>query len=299
MRRELQKAVIVFLMIILGVFSIHFVVWAKVEVERVEEVFNQYRRAIIDRKMSTMEELWSHKKDVQMTHRFQRVETLNAALEWKGVKNVLEGIFFPQDNRLTVKNVVIAVKGNQASATFDYTVTLPQWGQRAARSSILFREENGQWLIYNHAWYIQDAPPVAPDEEAALTQLLSIIKESYNKGDVLALEAISDANHTYLSVNSKAFQGWQASREALAVDIKEGNFNLDDITLLIAVDQSTAIALAKVGDGVISSFRFEKRGGPEWKITATDLSGKRIPFAVSPQAKQLTSWGQVKQVSLR
>ena len=66
--------------------------------------------------MGKVEEIWSHKKDIKMTHRFQRVGTLNEAFGWKDVKAVLEGIFFAEENRLTVKNVVIAVMGNRASA---------------------------------------------------------------------------------------------------------------------------------------------------------------------------------------
>jgi hypothetical protein len=299
MKRKLKKATVVLLMIAICVFSIDFAVLAKENAEQVEEVFNQYISAVVERKMNQVEVLWSHKKDVSMTHRFQRVETLNEAFEWKGVQNVFEGIFFPEENRLMVRNVVIAVKGDRASVTFDYSVTLPKWGQRAARSSLLFREENGQWLIYNHAWYLQDAQPVSPDEEAALTQMLSTIKEAYNKGDVLAMEAISDANHIYVSVTSKTFEGWRASRDALAVDLKQGNFKLDDVTLLITVDQKTAIAFAKEAEKVIASFRFEKIGGLEWKMTKTDLSGKRILFAVEPLKKHITSWGQVKQFSLQ
>ncbi|MBM3240205.1 hypothetical protein FJZ31_28300 [Candidatus Poribacteria bacterium] len=189
------------LIIIICLFLISEVVLAKESVEEVKELFDQYISAIAERKSGQVEALWSHQKDILMTHRFQRIETLNEAREWKGVNAVLDGIFFAQENRLTVKNVVIATKGDTASATFDYSVTLPQWGGRSARSCVLFRNEKEQWLIYNHAWYIQDAEPVAPDDETALVKLVSIINDAYNKGDVGALEAISDDNHIYVTAN--------------------------------------------------------------------------------------------------
>ena len=197
MTRKVSKASIVFVIITICLFSICEIVSAKEDVEQVYELFNKYISAVGKRKMGKVEEIWSHKKDIKMTHRFQRVGTLNEAFGWKDVKAVLEGIFFAEENRLTVKNVVIAVMGNRASATFDYSVTLPKWGQRAARSCILFREEKGQWLIHNHAWYIQDAPPVAADEETALTKMVSTIKEAYSKKDLGTLEAIvNSVNHS-------------------------------------------------------------------------------------------------------
>jgi ketosteroid isomerase-like protein len=269
-------------------------VLAKESVEEVKELFDQYISAIAERKSGQVEALWSHQRDILMTHRFQRIETLNEARDWKSVKAVLDGIFFAQENRLTVKNVVIAAKGDEASATFDYSVTLPQWGGRSARACVLFRREKEQWLIYDHAWYIQDAEPVAPDDETALVKIVSIIKDAYNKGDVGALEAISDDNHVYVSVAGKSFNGWQASSEALKDDIKQGDFNLDNVTLLIAVDWRVAIAFPENGTGVKASFRLKKQSGAEWKITATDLSGKRLSLPVLPLGKQITFWSKVK-----
>ena len=280
--------------IIICLFLIGEVVLAKESVEEVKELFDQYISVIAERKSKEVDALWSHQKDIRMTHRFQRIGTLNEARDWKSVKAVFDGIFCAQENRLTIKNVVIATKEDRASATFDYSVNLPQWGGRSARSCILFRSEKEQWLIYNHAWYIQDAPPVAPDEETALVKMVSIIKDAYNKGDVGALEAISDDSHVYVSVAGKSFSGWQASLEALKDDIKQGNFNLDSVTLLIAVDWQIAIAFAENSTGVKASFRLKKQDGIEWKITATDLSGKRLSLPVLPLGKQITFWGKLK-----
>ena len=299
MKGNLLKTAVVLLVMTVCLLSIREAVLAREEIERVEELFDKYISAVTEREMNEVDVLWSHKKDIEMTHRFQRIGTLNATFEWKGVKNVYEGIFFAQDNRLAVANVVIATKGNRASATFDYSVTLPQWGQRSARSSVLFRVEGGRWLIHNHAWYIQDAAPVAPEEEAALTEMVSAIREAYDKADVVALEAISDVNHVYVSVDSESFEGWAASRDALAGDMKPGDLDLDDTTLLITSDQNAAIAFAEDGDDVIASFRFEKIGGVEWKITVTDLSGEELTFPVDPLSKRMTSWGRVKESSLQ
>jgi len=291
--RVLSKVVVQFI-IIICLFSISQIGLTKVSVEEVKELFDQYISAIAKRKSGQVEDLWSHQKDIRMTHRFQRIGTLNEAREWKSVKSVFDGIFFAQDNRLTINNVVIATKGDRASATFDYSISLPQWGSRSARSCILFRMEEEQWLIYNHAWYIQDAPPVAPDDEIALVEMISIIKDAYNKGDVGALEAISDDSHIYVSVAGKSFNGWQASLGALKDDIKQGNFNLDDVTLLIAVDWQVAVAFAEDDTGVKASFRLKKQDNMEWKVTTTDLSGKRLNLPVLPLGKQITFWGKLK-----
>ena len=130
--------------------------------------------------------------------------------------------------------------------------------------------------------------------------MVSTIKEAYSKKDLGTLEAIvNSVNHIYVSVDGKLFSGWQASRDALAADMKQGNIKLDDITLLIALDKDTVIAFAKAGDDVTASFRFEKLLDVEWKITATDLSGKRLSFSVTSLSKDITSWGDVKQFSLR
>lgn len=281
-------------LIIIMCFLTVQVVLAKVSVQEVKELFDQYISAIAQRKGKQIDALWSHKKDIRMTHRFQRIGTLNEAREWKSVKSVFDGLFLAVDNRLAIKNVVIATKGDKASATFDYSVTLPQWGARSARSCILFRSERQQWLIYNHAWYIQDAPPVAPDDETALTKMVSIIKDAYNKGDAGVLEVISDDSHVYVSVTGKSNNGWKASLEALKDDINKGNFNLDDLTLLIAVDWQVAIAFTEDSTDVKASFRFKKPDGVEWKIMTTDLSGQRLSLPVLPLGKQITLWGKLK-----
>jgi ketosteroid isomerase-like protein len=288
----MTKAV-VGLIIIICFCLIAKMVLAKASVQEVKELFDQYISALAEGKSKQVEALWSHQKDIRMTHRFQRIGTLNEARDWKSVKAVFDGIFFAQDNRLTIENAVIATKGDKASATFDYSITLPQWGARSARSGILFRSEGQQWLIYNHAWYIQDAKPVAPDVETALTKMVSIIKEAYSKGDVSALEAISDDSHVYVSVAGKSLNGWQASSEALKDDIMDQS-NLDDLTLLIAVDWQIAIALAENGTDVKASFRFKKQSSIGWQITATDLSGKPLSLPVLRLGQQITCWGKLK-----
>ncbi|HIE30513.1 TPA: hypothetical protein EYP66_24915 [Candidatus Poribacteria bacterium] len=288
------KAVVQFIILTICFFSISQIGLAKESVEEVKELFDRYISAIALRKGRQVEALWSHQKDIRMSHRFQRIGTLNEAREWKSVKAVFDGIFFAQENRLTIKNVVIAAKGDKASATFDYSVTLPKWGGRSARACVLFRQEKEQWLIYDHAWYIQDSKPVAPDEGAELVKIVSIIKDAYDKGDIGALEAISDDSHVYVSITGKSFNGWQTSLEALKADIKQGNFNLDDVTLLIAVDWQVAIAFAENSTGVKASFRLKKLDGAEWKITATDLSGKRLSLPVLSLGRQISSWGKLK-----
>jgi len=282
------------LIIIICLFLIGEVVLAKESVEEIKDIFDQYISALARRKGKQIEELWSHQKDIRMTHRFQRIATLNEAREWKSVKSVFDGIFLAKENQLKIQNVVIATKGDRASASFDYSVTLPQWGARSARSCILFRIEQEQWLIYNHAWYIQDATPVAPDEETELVKIVSIIKDAYNKSDVGTLEAISDDSHVYVSAAGKSFNGWQASSEALKNDIKQDNLNLDNVTLLIAVDWRVAIVFAENGTGVKASFRIKEQDNMEWKITATDLSGRRLSLPILPLGKQITFWGKLK-----
>ncbi|MFB3041325.1 MAG: hypothetical protein ACE1ZS_05920 [Candidatus Poribacteria bacterium] len=299
MKQQFSNTTVACLILTITLFLICNNVSAKVPVEQVFTVFDEYISAIIERKINKVEGLWSHKKDIEMTHRFQRIGTLNAAFEWKGVQNVLDGIFFPQDNRLTLKNIVIAVKANQGSATFDYSATLPQWGQRSARSCIRFRHENGAWLIHNHAWYIQDAPPVSPADETQLTERVSSIKAAFDNADIAAIQAIADDNHRYVSADSKVYEGWDASRDALAAAMKLGGLKLDNIVLLLTVDQKTAIGVAKDNDDVIASFRFAKMAGDAWKLTATDLSGKRLAFAVDPLSKHLTSWGHVKHIPVQ
>ena len=77
-------------------------------------------------------------------------------------------------------------------------------------------------------------------------------------------------------------------RDALAAAMKPGGLKLDNIVLLLTVDQQTAIGIAKDNDDVIASFRFAKMAGDAFKLTVTDLSGKRLAFAVDPLSKHLT-----------
>ena len=88
MKPQLSNTTIAFLILTITLFLICNNVSAKVPVEQVFTVFDEYISAIIKRKINKVEGLWSHKKDIEMTHRFQRIGTLNAAFEWKGVRGV-------------------------------------------------------------------------------------------------------------------------------------------------------------------------------------------------------------------